>query len=207
MAYDTSLPDPTIDPRLRCFGGADPLYQAYHDWEWGTPVHGDTALFERLSLEVFAAGLSWFTVLRKREAFRSAFDGFNPSAIASYGAADVDRLLADKELVRNRRKIEATIANARWLTGFQAAGGSLDALVWGFAPNRPQPPRSFAAVPSRSPESEALAQELKRLGWRWIGPVIAYATMQACGIVNDHLERCPRSQGCARHPDASPTGC
>jgi DNA-3-methyladenine glycosylase I len=134
MRTDTSSPDPAVDPRWRCFGGASVLYQAYHDWEWGRPVHGDTALFERLSLEVFAAGLSWLTILRKREAFRAAFDGFDPAAVARYDAADVDRLLTDATLVRNRSKIEGTISNAQALIEFQAHGGSLDDLVWSYVP-------------------------------------------------------------------------
>jgi DNA-3-methyladenine glycosylase I len=156
-------------------------------------VHGDTALFERLSLEAFAAGLSWFSVLRKRDAFRSAFADFDPATVAAYEAADVDRLLDNAAIVRNRPKIETIIANARCLVEFQAVGGSLDEVIWRFAPPQHRTPRTFADVPSTSPEALALTRELQRLGWRWIGPVIVYATMQACGLVNDHLEGCPRA--------------
>jgi DNA-3-methyladenine glycosylase I len=192
---DTTLPDPALDPAQRCFGANSPLYQAYHDWEWGQAVHGDAAIFERLSLELMAAGLSWFIVLRKREAFRAAFAGFDPAAVAAFGDADVARLLADPGIVRNQKKIEAVIGNARALLAYQAAGGSLDALVWGHRPKRHRTPRTFADMPATTPESEDLARALKAAGFRWLGPTIAYATMQALGVVNDHLRGCPRAAG------------
>ncbi|MDR1513638.1 MAG: DNA-3-methyladenine glycosylase I [Propionibacteriaceae bacterium] len=193
MTFDTSLPDPAVDPATRCFGGDSPLYQAYHDWEWGEPVHGDTALFERLSLEALAAGLSWFIVLRKRDSIRAGFAGFDPAAVAAFGEADVDRLMADPGQIRNRPKIEAIIANARALLAFQAAGGSLDALVWGHATAPRRPPRTIADIPSGSPEAHALTSELKAIGFRWVGPTIAHSTLEAVGVVNDHVAGCPRA--------------
>jgi len=198
MTNDTTVPDPTLDPAQRCFGGNSPLYQAYHDWEWGRPVHGDTALFERLSLEALAAGLSWFIVLRKRDTIRAAFAGFDPAAVAAFGEADTERLLADPGIIRNGPKIAAIIHNARALAEFQASGGSLDALVWGFAPAVHRTPRTFADLPSRSPESDDLARALKAIGFTWVGPTIAYATLQATGVVNDHLAGCPLAAGGTR---------
>jgi DNA-3-methyladenine glycosylase I len=186
-----AIPDPTIDPALRCFGGNSPLYQAYHDYEWGVPVHGDTPLFERFSLEAFASGLSWFIVLRKREAFREAFDGFDPAVVAGYDEARVTELLANSGIVRNRAKIEATIANAAAVVALQDQGGSLDQLVWDHKPSYHRTPRTFADLPAFSPQSVALSKALKGLGLRWVGPVTAYATMQACGVINDHIEGCP----------------
>jgi len=176
------------DGRARC-GWADsaPEYRAYHDNEWGRPVHGDDLLFERITLEAFQSGLSWLTILRKREAFRKAFDGFSVEAVAAYGEEDVRRLLADAGIVRNRAKIDAALANARAAAQLDAG---LDALVWSFAPEpRPAPPQ-LAEVPATTPESVALAKELKRRGFRFVGPTTAYATMQACGLVNDHLAGC-----------------
>lgn len=175
----------------RCPWGAEPPdYRAYHDDEWGRPVRGDVALFERISLEAFQSGLSWLTILRKREAFRSAFAGFDPEVIASYGQADVERLLADAGIVRNRRKIEATITNARALCGLWESGEQLDEIVW-----RPRgAPRSRARilsdVPSSTPESAQLSKELKSRGFVFVGPTTMYAAMQACGIVDDHLVGC-----------------
>ncbi|MDR1808110.1 MAG: DNA-3-methyladenine glycosylase I [Propionibacteriaceae bacterium] len=197
-----TLPDPTLDPAQRCFGANRPLYQAYHDWEWGRPVRDDAALFERLSLEILAAGLSWYIVLSKRDALRAAWDGFDPAVVAAYGPDDSERVLATPGLIRNRPKVEAIIDNARALRAFQEAGGSLGDLVWSHAPAQHKTPRTFADLPSASPESKALAKALRDLGFRWIGPVIAYATMQAVGVVNDHLDGCPRAANPA--PSAPP---
>jgi DNA-3-methyladenine glycosylase I len=164
-------------------------YLAYHDTEWGRPVHGDQALFERICLEAFQSGLSWITILRRREGFRRAFDGFAIDKVARYGEADVERLVADPGIIRNRAKVLAAIANAR---AAEALGpGELDTLVWGFAPAAGRPaPRTLADVPAVTPESTALAKELKKRGFRFVGPTTAYALMQACGLVNDHLADC-----------------
>jgi DNA-3-methyladenine glycosylase I len=159
----------------------------YHDTEWGRPVHGDVGLFERLSLEAFQSGLSWAIILRKRPAFREAFGGFDPQQVAGFGPHDVERLLGDAGIVRNRAKIEATVANARAVV---ALDGRLDAEVWSFAPqDRPRPARP-ADVPAVTPESTALAKRLRALGFRFVGPTTAYALMQAVGMVDDHLADC-----------------
>ena len=183
----------------RCFGDGDPLYEAYHDVEWGRPVEGEAALFERIALEGFQAGLSWLVVLRKREAFREAFAGFEAAVVAEFDDDDVARLLGDARLVRNRAKIEATVAGARATLAMHEAGDSLAAL---FARHAPQPreaaPSSWEEVPSVTPESTALAKELKRLGFKFIGPTTAYAAMQAIGVVDDHLADCPARFGSAR---------
>ena len=176
------------DGLTRCpwgLGTAD--YTAYHDDEWGRVVHGDVALFERLCLEAFQSGLSWLTILRKRPAFRAAFAGFDPQRVARFGAADVARLLADAGIVRNRAKIEAAIVNAG---AVRDLGGGLDDLLWSFAPARRRAPRSSGDVPATSPESTAMAKELKRRGFRFVGPTTAYALMQAAGMVDDHLADC-----------------
>lgn len=190
-----AVPDdapPAPRPGTRCFGDGDPLYEEYHDTEWGVPVHGDTALFERLVLEGFQSGLSWITVLRKRPAFREVFAGFDPAAVAAFDEPDVERLLADARIIRNRQKITATIDNARALLALQAGGGSLDELVWSFAPPaRSGRPATWGDVPSTSPESVALSKALKKHGFRFVGPTTAYAAMQACGLVDDHLATCP----------------
>lgn len=182
----------------RCFGDGDPLYAAYHDEEWGRPLPDampsedrERALFERLSLEAFQSGLAWITILRKRPAFREAFAGFDPAAVAAFGEDDVARLLADPRIVRNRLKIAATIANARALLALHAAGGTLGELLAAHTPARERPPASFAEVPPSTPESTALAKALRRAGFRFVGPTTAYATMQAVGIVNDHVPPCP----------------
>jgi DNA-3-methyladenine glycosylase I len=164
-----------------------PEYIAYHDEEWGRPLHGDTAIFERLCLEGFQSGLSWLTILRKRENFRAAFSGFEASAVAAFGEQDFARLMADAGIVRNRAKINAVIANARAALGLP---DGLDALVWKYAGEPAPAPRTLADVPSSTPASKALSAELKRHGFTFTGPVTAYATMQACGIVNDHLAGC-----------------
>jgi DNA-3-methyladenine glycosylase I len=176
---------------LRCFGADDPLYRTYHDEEWGRPVRDERGLFERVSLEAFQSGLSWLTILRKRDAFRAAFAGFDPDAVAAFGDDDVARLLADAGIVRNRMKVEATIANAQATVALRDAGTSLHELMWSFAPaRRRRAPRSWADVPAVTDESTALAKELKKRGFRFVGPTTAYAAMQACGLVNDHLEGC-----------------
>jgi DNA-3-methyladenine glycosylase I len=180
---------PGADGRPRCaWATATPDYEAYHDEEWGRPVRDAVGLFEHLCLEAFQSGLSWLTILRKRAAFRAAFAGFDIAAVARFGPDDVERLMADAAIVRNRAKIEAAIANAR----AAAELDDLPGLIWSFAPDpagRP-PPRSFADVPAVTPESTALAKELKRRGFRFVGPTTAYALMQACGLVDDHLEGC-----------------
>jgi DNA-3-methyladenine glycosylase I len=174
--------------------GSDPLYVAYHDHEWGRPELDGRALFEKLVLDGFQAGLAWITILRKREAFRAAFRGFEPEAIARYGEADVARLLADPGIVRSRAKIEATIGNARAYLAMAAAGEDFSTFVWdrtGGAPIR----NSGGDVPARTPLSEAISAALKRRGFKFVGPVIVYAWMQAVGIVNDHVEGCFRREG------------
>ncbi|MGZ4592713.1 MAG: DNA-3-methyladenine glycosylase I [Actinomycetes bacterium] len=177
------------DGLARCpWGLSTPDYVAYHDDEWGRPVHGDVALFERVSLEAFQSGLSWITILRKRPAFRAAFADFEPAKVAEFGDADVARLLADDGIVRNRLKIAATIANARAVL---ALAEGLDELLWSFAPPPDRAaPRTLADVPAVSPESAAMAKELKRRGFRFVGPTTAYALMQATGMVDDHLVDC-----------------
>lgn len=175
----------------RCWPTTDPLYIAYHDDEWGRPVRDEHRLFERISLEAFQSGLAWITILRKRENFRAAFAAFDPPSVARFGDADVARLMADAGIVRNRSKIEATIANARATVALHEAGETLDALLWSFAPlDPPPPPRALQDMPAMTPESTALARELKRRGFRFVGPTTAYALMQATGIVNDHVADC-----------------
>jgi DNA-3-methyladenine glycosylase I len=182
----------TSADRPRCgWATSAPEYVAYHDLEWGTELHGDTPLFERLCLEAFQSGLSWLVILRKRPAFRAAFAGFDIATVAEFTPADVERLLADPGIVRNRAKVTATIANAR--AALQIAEG-LDGLLWSFAPQGARPrPRTTADVPSRSPESEAMAKELRRRGFRFVGPTTAYALMQATGMVDDHVATCWRA--------------
>ena len=173
---------------MRCFGDGNPLYERYHDEEWGVPVRDERGLFERFSLEAFQSGLAWITILRKREAFRAAFAGFDPELVARFGEVDVARLLADEGIVRNRAKIEATIANARATLALREAGTPLHELVWSFAP----PPREAApfSVPAETDESKALAKALKAAGFRFVGPTTVYAAMQACGLVDDHVAGC-----------------
>jgi DNA-3-methyladenine glycosylase I len=177
------------DGLARCpWAGATPLYVAYHDQEWGRPVRTDDGLFERLSLEAFQSGLSWLTILRKRPAFRTAFAGFSIAEVAGFGGSDVSRLLADEGIVRNRAKIEATIANAR---AALSVPGGLAELLWSFAPaRRPARPATPADVPASTPQSTALARDLRRRGFRFVGPTTGYALMQATGMVDDHLAGC-----------------
>ncbi len=178
------------DRPFRCFGSGDELYEAYHDHEWGRPVLDEVGLLERLCLEGFQSGLSWLTILRKRPAFREAFSGFEPEALAGMGDDDVARLVADARIVRNRAKIEATLANGRATLALRASGSSLARVVWAHrAEDRPAP-ASFAEVPATTPASSALARELRGHGFRFVGPTTAYALMQACGVVNDHLAGC-----------------
>lgn len=174
---------------IRCSwpGMADPLYLAYHDEEWGRPVRGDDRVFERVTLEAFQSGLSWLTILRKRENFRAAFDGFALPKVAAYTEEDVERLLADPGIVRNRAKIEAAIVNAR--AALELPDGLSD-LVWKYADPSAPVPKTMADVPAITPASTALAKELKRHGFRFVGPTTAYALMQAIGLVNDHIEGC-----------------
>ncbi|MFD7921177.1 DNA-3-methyladenine glycosylase I [Streptomyces sp. NPDC059740] len=169
-------------------GTAD--YRRYHDTEWGRVVHGDDALFERMSLEAFQSGLSWLTILRRREGFRAAFAGFRIAEVARFTEADAERLLGDVGIIRNRAKIAAVLANAK--VAATLAPGELDALIWSHAPDRvTRPaPRTLDDLQPVTPESTALARELKKRGFRFVGPTTAYATMQACGLVNDHLADC-----------------
>jgi DNA-3-methyladenine glycosylase I len=193
----TSALERGSDGARRCWWAASTGdYVRYHDEEWGRPVTDDDGLFERLCLEAFQSGLSWLTILRKREAFRAAFAGFAVERVAAFGAGDVRRLLADAGIVRNRAKIEAAIANARAASALADAGGSLAALVWSHAPRRPRAPRSRADLPATTPESTALARELKSRGFVFVGPTTAYATMQACGLVNDHVAGCHARAAC-----------
>jgi DNA-3-methyladenine glycosylase I len=185
--------EPTTDGRARCgWAGSAPEYIAYHDDEWGRPLHGVTALFERLSLEAFQSGLSWLVILRKRPAFRAAFSGFDPAAVAAFDESDVQRLLGDAGIVRNRAKIEATILNARHVLTLDQP---LDELLWSFAPDPEGHPRpaTLADVPATTPESVAMARALKRKGFRFVGPTTCYALMQAAGLVDDHVAVCWRA--------------
>ncbi len=168
-------------------GADDIMYRAYHDTEWGRPLHGRTALFERMTLEAFQSGLSWLIILRKRDNFRHAFDQFDIEKIARYGDGDVARLMADANIVRNRGKIDATIANARVVADLD---DDLDELLWSFAPPARARPAAIADVAAVTPESTAMARELKRRGFRFVGPTTAYALMQATGMVDDHVAHC-----------------
>jgi DNA-3-methyladenine glycosylase I len=182
--------------------GTDPVYVAYHDTEWGVPEYESRALYEKLVLDGFQAGLSWITILKKRENFRAAFDGFDPEKIARYGEADVLRLLGDAGIVRSRAKIEAAITRARAWCEIQQSGRDFSARLWDFVDGTPvQTARpNDAAVPAKTPTSHEMSKELKRLGFKFCGPVIVYAFMQACGLVNDHVT------GCHRHGDVARMG-
>jgi DNA-3-methyladenine glycosylase I len=177
------------DGLARCgWACSSPEYQVYHDSEWGQPVRDDKGLYERLTLEAFQSGLSWITILRKRPAFRAAFANFEIEKVAAFGEADIDRLLADAGIVRNRAKVEAAVANARAAADLPEG---IAVLLWSFAPTRRRRrPKTFAEVPATTPESTAMAKELKRRGFRFVGPTTAYALMQATGMVDDHLTKC-----------------
>ncbi len=192
---DSPRPSVTTGPDdlARCWwGGSAPEYLAYHDDEWGRPLHGDNELYERLCLEAFQSGLSWLTILRKRPAFRRAFDGFVIERVATFGTDDIERLMTDASIVRNRAKIEAAINNARVAADLDT---SLDELLWSFAPATPRPrPASMADLPAITPQSTAMAKDLKRRGFKFFGPTTAYALMQATGMVDDHVIDCWRAK-------------
>jgi DNA-3-methyladenine glycosylase I len=174
----------------RCWGTSDPLYAAYHDDEWGRPITDERGIYERLCLEGFQSGLSWLTILRKRDAFRAAFAGFDPDAVARFAERDVERLLGNAGIVRHRGKIEAAIANARATLELRAGGTPLHELLWSHAPRDHTPPRTPADWHASTPESTALSKVLRRHGFRFVGPTTLQAAMQACGVVNDHLVSC-----------------
>lgn len=182
---------------VRCaWAGSDPLYVAYHDREWGAPVHDDRALFEFLILEGAQAGLSWSTILKKRDAYRAAFDGFDPARVAAYDDAKIAALLADPGIVRNRLKIHAAVRNAKAFLAVQAEFGSFDAYIWGFVAGRPRQNawRTMAELPAETDASRAMSKDLQRRGFTFVGPTICYAFMQAVGLVNDHVVECFRFQ-------------
>lgn len=187
--------------KIRCpWAGTDPVYIRYHDTEWGVPLHDDRLLFEFLVLEGAQAGLSWLTILKKRENYRKAFDRFEPEKVARYGEADIERLTADSGIVRNRRKIEAAVKNARAFLRVQEEFGSFDRYMWGFTGGKPirNRWRTDAQIPARTAESEAMSRDLKKRGFAFVGPTICYAHMQAVGMVNDHLVECFRHQEVSR---------
>jgi len=175
---------------VRCWPTGDEAYVRYHDEEWGRPVRDERGVYERLCLEGFQSGLSWLTILRKRPAFRESFAGFDPERVAQFGERDVDRLLADAGIVRHRGKIEAAIANARATVALRDAGEPLHELFWSHAPAVHEAPASPADWAPTTPESAALAKQLRLAGFRFVGPTTVYAAMQACGVVNDHLATC-----------------
>jgi DNA-3-methyladenine glycosylase I len=186
----------------RCWTSSDPLYDAYHDDEWGRPVTDERGLLERLCLEGFQSGLSWLTILRKRENFRAAFAGFEPERVARFGKRDVARLLKDAGIVRHRGKIEAAIANARGTLALREAGTPLEEVVWAHRVTAKRPAKSLRDIPASTPESVALSRELKRNGFRFVGPTTVYAAMQACGVVNDHIAACYVREAVQRDIDA-----
>jgi DNA-3-methyladenine glycosylase I len=199
---------PPTDPadRARCgWAGSDPLYRAYHDREWGVPLHDDRRLFELLCLEGAQAGLAWITILRKRAAYRRAFDRFDPRKVAAYRAAKVRSLLADPGIVRNRLKVQGAVRNARAFLALRAEIGSFDRFLWGFVGATPRQNawRSLREVPARTPESDALSRALRQRGFTFVGSTICYAFMQAAGLVNDHVVDCFRHPEVAR--DRGPT--
>jgi DNA-3-methyladenine glycosylase I len=182
---------PGADGLARCpWGNSTEDYAAYHDTEWGVPLHGEAALYERLCLEAFQSGLSWLTILRKRQGFRAAFAGFEPKRVAEFGPADVERLMNDVSIVRNRAKIDATIRNAKAIAELDTP---LDELLWSFAPAGHRRPELTSDVPAITPESTAMAKALKKRGFAFVGPTTAYALMQATGMVDDHLVTCWRA--------------
>lgn len=186
---------------VRCpWCGDDPLYQDYHDTVWGVPVHDDQTLFEFLTLEGAQAGLSWITVLRKRENYRVAFDGFDPAKIARYSVKRQEKLLQNPGIIRNRLKVASTVTNAQAFLAVQAEYGSFNDYIWGFVDGRPIINRfnSMADVPASTPLAETISKDLKKRGFRFVGPTIVYAHMQATGMVNDHLVGCHRHKACAK---------
>lgn len=193
------------DGKRRCgWCSSAPDYMAYHDDEWGRPVTDDIRLYEKLCLEGFQSGLSWLTILRKRDGFRRAFAGFVPAKVAAFGNADVERLLQDASIVRHRGKIEAAIANSRAVLDVQDRFGSLAALIWSFEPSRRRVvPTRLGEIPPTSPESTAMAKELRRHGFRFVGPTTAYAAMESLGLVNDHLQGCHVRTACDRDRKAA----
>lgn len=192
------------DGRARCaWAGSAEDYVTYHDEEWGRPTVDERLLFEKLCLEGFQSGLSWITILRKREAFREVFAGFDPAAVATYGEEDVQRLLQDARIIRHRGKIEATIANARALLGLHDGGQTLGGLLWSHEPDHGPAPVAFADVPAVTPASTAFSKGLKARGFRFVGPTTAYAAMQAMGVVNDHLQGCWRREPCLQERAAA----
>jgi DNA-3-methyladenine glycosylase I len=186
-----SQPQPVADRRRCDWGDSAPEYVGYHDTEWGVPLHGDNQLFERLTLEAFQSGLSWLTILRKRENFRAAFAGFDIATVAAFGEADRQRLLADPGIVRNRAKVDAAINNARAVLAAVPEG--LSELLWSFAPAEHRRPALLSDILAVTPESKAMAKELKRRGFAFVGPTTAYALMQAVGMVDDHVAYCWRA--------------
>jgi DNA-3-methyladenine glycosylase I len=181
--------------KIRCsWAGADPLYVSYHDHEWGVPLHDDQRLFEMLILEGAQAGLSWITVLRKRDAYRKAFDRFDAGRVARYGIDRIERLMKEEGIIRNRLKIEAAVKNARTFLDVQRESGSFDAYIWQFVGGRPKQNarRTMKEVPATSPESDAMSRDLKKRGFTFVGSTICYAFMQATGMVNDHVVDCFR---------------
>lgn len=190
------------DSRLRCpWGTGDPLYLAYHDTEWGVPMHDDRSLFALLNLEGAQAGLAWITILRKRDGYRRAFDGWDPSLIAAYGQADEARLMADVAIVRNRAKVRAAIGNARAYLSLTDAPGAFDRYLWSFVDGRPvvNAWHSLSEIPAETDASRALSRDLRARGFSFVGPTIVYAFMQSAGLVNDHLVRCFRHADLAVH--------
>ena len=182
------------DGTPRCgWVGEDPDYQRYHDQEWGTPLHGDRELYEKLTLEGFQAGLSWITILRKRPRFREVFEGFDPAVVAAFDESDVERLMQDAGIIRNRAKIGAAIDNARLVLNL--APGEFDELMWSFAPAGHVRPPSMSGIPAVTAESTAMSKELRRRGFRFVGPTTMYALMQSAGMVDDHLPGCWRVEG------------
>lgn len=185
----------------RCpWAGTDPLYVAYHDEEWGVPSRDDRHLFEMLVLEGAQAGLSWITILRKREGYRKAFEGFDPSKVAQFGPLDVERLLGDPGIVRNRLKVESAIDSAKAFLSLQEEAGSFSSWLWAYVDGRPFQSsfRQMREVPAKTPLAERISKDLRKRGFRFVGPTIVYAYLQAVGVVNDHLVSCPRQQAVAR---------
>jgi DNA-3-methyladenine glycosylase I len=191
----------SADSTRRCsWCGSDPLYRAYHDEQWGVPVCDERELFEMLVLEGAQAGLNWLTILRKREGYRRAFDGFDPEKVARYGAAQVARLLADPGIVRNRLKVESAVRNAKGVLALRGSHGGLAAFLWGFVDGRPRQNRwgSLAEIPARTAESDAMSKALRSLGFGFVGPTVCYAFMRAVGMVNDHTTDCYRHTAVAK---------